>query len=111
VDGAKGGGGGKGKYNELRRWSVSRRRKERWRGVEREVRRKRAKQSGHTAAEADMMAGVVLVDAICRAEADHWWLRERNMRERASHLSSLNSSRGTRLAPLSPETTLKAPEI
>jgi hypothetical protein len=59
---AKGGGGVEGKWGELRRWSATRRRKERWRGVEGEVMRNRAKQSGHTAADADVMAGFVLVD-------------------------------------------------
>ena len=62
VNGGKGGGTGEGKCRGLRRWSVTRRRKQRWRGVEGEVMRNRAKPSGHTAAEADMMAGFVLVD-------------------------------------------------
>jgi len=63
VNGAKGGGTGEGKCNELRRWSATRRRKVRWRGVAGEVMRCQPKGSGHTAAEADMMAGFVLVDA------------------------------------------------
>ncbi len=62
VNGAKGGGTGEGKCSGLRRWLVTRRRKQRWRGVEGEVMRNRAKQSGHTAAEADMMVDFVLVD-------------------------------------------------
>jgi len=63
VNGAKGGGTGEGKCNELRRWSATRRRKVRWRGVAGEVMRCQPKESGQTAAEADMMAGFVLVDA------------------------------------------------
>jgi len=62
VNGAKWDGAGEGKCSELRRWSATRRRKERWRGVAREVMRSRPKRSGHTAAEADMMAGSVVVD-------------------------------------------------
>jgi len=62
VNGAKGGGAGEGKCNELRRWSAIGRRKERWHGVAGEVMRSRPKGSGHTAAEADMTAGFVLVD-------------------------------------------------
>ena len=63
VNGAKGGGAGEGKCSELRRWSAIGRRKERWRGVAGEVMRRRPKGSGHTAAEADRMAGFVVVDA------------------------------------------------
>ena len=62
VNGAKGGGAGKGKSYELRPWLASGRRKERWRGVAGEVMRCQPKGSGHTAAEADMTAGLVLVD-------------------------------------------------
>jgi hypothetical protein len=62
VNGAKGGGVGEGKCSELRRWSAIGRRKERWRGVAGEVMRCQPKGSGHTAAEADMTAGLVLVD-------------------------------------------------
>ena len=62
VNGAKGGGAGEGKCNELRRWSAIGRRKERWHGVAGEVMRSRPKGSGHTAAEADMTAGFVLVE-------------------------------------------------
>ena len=63
VNGAKGGGAGKCKCNEMRRWSVIQRRKERWHGVAGEVMRCQPKGSGHTAAEADRMAGFVVVDA------------------------------------------------
>ena len=52
VNGAKGGGAGKGKSYELRPWLASGRRKERWRGVAGEVMRCQPKGSGHTAAEA-----------------------------------------------------------
>ena len=62
VNGAKGGGAGKGKSYELRPWLASGRRKERWRGVAGEVMRCQPKGSGHTAAEADRPAGLVLVD-------------------------------------------------
>jgi hypothetical protein len=62
VNGAKGGGDGKGKCNELKGWSAIRRRKERCRGLAGEVMRCQPKESGHTAAEADQTAVFVLVD-------------------------------------------------